>query len=191
MPYKYEEAKVQQRIKAKISKVIDGDTMEITSKDDKTFIVRLWNIDCPEIDQDFGVEAKKFIEDRVLNLDIDFELISVGKHNRNVGKIFVTKNNNKKIDISTVLLASGFAHSTTQNINDPYFRFEARAKGDKIGLWSNSNYISPQEFRDKVTLKEKPVDQMEDYAARNLAVYPDELKTAPKKKRSKKKSLFD
>jgi micrococcal nuclease len=199
MPYEYKEAEVQQRIKAKLTRVIDGDTVEITSKDHKVFIVRLWNIDCPEITQDFGKEAKQFLEDKVLDLDIDFELVSVGKYNRNVGKIFVTKSNNTRVDIATALLASGFAHATTQNLRDPYVMFEARGRRSKIGLWSDENHIIPSDFRNKITLKEKPlekppensVEQERGFAAKNLISYPEELKKPYMKKKSKNKSLFD
>jgi micrococcal nuclease len=195
MPYEYKEAEVQQRIKAKLTRVIDGDTVEITSKDNKVFIVRLWNIDCPEINQDFGKEAKQFLEDRVLDVDVDFELVSIGKYDRNIGKIFVTKGDNTRVDVATALLASGFAHATTQNMRDPYVMFEARGRRSKLGVWSNKTHITPSDFRNKVTLKEKPpekpVENPREHSKKSLTSYPEELKKTYKNKKSKNKSLFD
>lgn len=155
MIYKYEEPKIHTRINGKVTKVVDGDTMEITTQENKTFIVRLWGIDSPEKKQSFGIQAKEFIEVKILNQQAEFDLISVGKYDRNIGKLFLRNKENQRVDVAVVLLFNGFAHCSTQNIEDPYFTHEYSAKYSKIGLWSEKDAISPRDFRDKDTVKMK------------------------------------
>lgn len=51
---------------AKVTAVTDGDTVKIEYQN-KTIKVRLAGIDTPELKQEFGLEAKNALEDKVLN----------------------------------------------------------------------------------------------------------------------------
>jgi endonuclease YncB( thermonuclease family) len=44
-----------------VDKVHDGDTIEVTRKG-REFDIRFYGIDCPEKDQPYGMEAKRFVQ---------------------------------------------------------------------------------------------------------------------------------
>src|SRR5690242_7637095 len=50
--------------------VIDGNTLEVAAKDDQVYKVVLAGIDCPELGQEYGDKAKKFLEKLVLQKDV-------------------------------------------------------------------------------------------------------------------------
>lgn len=176
--------KVHQRITAKVTNVIDGDTMEITD-DNKIYTIRLWGVDAPEIEQDFGIEAKNYIRKRILNKDADFLLFSVGEYGRNIGQLFVQGTNNKPTDVAAVLVGAGYAHSSIRDDSSEYFTLETRAKMLGSGLWSQPNFMHPKEFREQVTMVEKTNEE--------IAEYPEEFRQNSNKKKFKKnnnKTIF-
>ena len=54
-------------IKATVRSVVDGNTIEVLTSDKRNFRVLLYGIDSPELGQKFGIEAKKYLEEKVLN----------------------------------------------------------------------------------------------------------------------------
>ena len=84
-------------------RIVDGDTIK-GIVDGKEIIVRLVEIDAPEMDQPFGVESKKFLKNLIEDKKVT--LISEGKdrYDRTLGELFVNKNN-----INETMVKSGFA----------------------------------------------------------------------------------
>lgn len=173
--------KTHKKVEAKVTKVIDGDTMEITDKDNKTYIVRLWGIDSPEMEQEFGIEAKNYIEKRILGKDSDFSLFAVGDYGRNIGQLFVEGTTGTPTDVAAVMVGAGYAHSTERSHDGPYYELEVRAKSMKKGLWIKDNFMHPKEFREQVHLIEKP-DHIE--------AYPEEFESGKKKNKYKNTTKF-
>lgn len=82
---------------AKITRVIDGDTVKvITDFRDFSFKVRLGKIASPEVKEEGGEEAKKFLENRVEGEDVFIDVDPnnrVGKWGRIIGEIFLMGQN--------------------------------------------------------------------------------------------------
>ena len=135
-----------------VQSVIDGDTLKVkTYKNNKIIKVRLFAIDCPEIRQDLGYEAKKFTESLVLNKNI--RIVEMGKsYKRIVGVVNFDGNN----DLAIEILNNGLAWFEIEyiktkrdiaNVGDKYLLSFNRARENKIGIFVKTNQIRPREFR--------------------------------------------
>jgi endonuclease YncB( thermonuclease family) len=135
---------------AKVTKVIDGNTLEILTSDNETYKVLLKEIDCPEIQQSFGAEAKKLTEKLLLKKKVT--VIVNGKDRWGNRLVSVTLSNGK--DINQELLKRGFAwHNTRLSSNSTLKSLESQAKTGKIGLWEKENPTPPWIFRRQQTMK--------------------------------------
>ena len=76
----------QQRLAGRVIAVHDGDTVSIrTSK--TTLRVRLADIDCPEIGQPRGSQAKDFTSKLVFGHDVSIETRGLDQYNRVIGRV--------------------------------------------------------------------------------------------------------
>lgn len=51
----------------KVVRVIDGNTIEVAADDNEVYKLMLAEIDCPELGQEFGEPARRFLEKKILN----------------------------------------------------------------------------------------------------------------------------
>ena len=138
-----------QQWKVTVTKVIDGNTLEIMTEGKDTFNVVLKDIDCPEIGQQFGDEAKKLTEKFLLKKNIII-LVS-GKDRWGNRLVDVTLSNGK--DINEELLKNGYAwHNTKLSSSAKLKSLETGAKNQKKGLWENDNPTPPWIFRRQQTM---------------------------------------
>ncbi|MDO8486216.1 MAG: thermonuclease family protein [Candidatus Staskawiczbacteria bacterium] len=126
-----------------ITKVIDGDTIEVKIKD-KQELVRLIGINTPEVDSPytkeecFGPEAsdyaKKLLDKKEVYLIPDKQSSDRDKYNRLLRYVFLPDG----LFVNAEILKNGFAYNY---IYEPFefmkqFDFwEKEAKKNKIGLW--------------------------------------------------------
>jgi len=124
-----------------IIKVSDGDTYTIKS-DTLIFKVRLFGIDCPEMNQPFGIDAKNFALN-YLNKNIEYISVDMDRYGRIVADLFY-----KGDKINYLLVSYGFAWHYKKYSNDTILaQREAKARAVKIGLWGQPNPIAPWEWR--------------------------------------------
>jgi len=130
-------------------RVIDGNTIEILTSDNETYSVSLKDIDCPEIEQQFGLEAKKLTEKILLKKKVT--VIVRGKDRWGVRLVSIILGNGK--DINAELLKKGFAwHNSRLSSNKSLKSLETNAKENKIGLWESDNPTPPWVFRRQQTM---------------------------------------
>jgi micrococcal nuclease len=122
---------------------LDGDTIWIMIEGRKTKI-KIDGIDCPEMGQDFGRNAKQFTSDLVVGKIVEVNIKGVDKTKTAAAFVLIDKK-----DIGLALLRAGLAWNYKQYASDDpvYALIEEDAKKEKIGLWSMTNPISPWEFR--------------------------------------------
>lgn len=133
--------------------VADGDTITIMAdenggRENKKMKIRLYAIDSPEGKQEFGLEAKKFVEKMVLNKRVEIDYKDTDQYGRIVGIL-----NYEQYSINEELLKNGLAwHYKQYSRKDYYNRYndlEVEARKKKINIWSNKNSVAPWEFRKK------------------------------------------
>ncbi len=150
---------------AKLIRVIDGDTIEAVTnayndinriKVGKIYRIKLYGIDCPELDQPFGTNAKKFTIKILTNLHanyLEIQEMAKDKYNRIIAKVLIVQPSewNIKIDLIPSLINSGYAWVSDKYCKDDicqeWKKLQAEAKKKKIGLWSQPNPIPPWEWR--------------------------------------------
>lgn len=130
----------------KVSKVIDGDTIELLAKENPynhitKLKIRLYGIDAPELKQAYGKEAKEYLSALVLKQEVSLIIENKDKYDRFVSTIFL-----KGQDINKEMVKNGYAHAY-ESFSKKYLAEQADAKKFKLGLWQDERVMSPSEFR--------------------------------------------
>jgi micrococcal nuclease len=120
-----------------VKRVIDGDTFVM---DDNTHI-RLNNLDAPEISQTYGIQAKQFLSNLVLNKNITGIKHGKDRYGRTIADLYVNG-----LWINKLLVDSGYAYVYLKYDSENLYPYEIIAKNNKRGLWAYPN-ISPYIFR--------------------------------------------
>lgn len=129
----------------KIVKVLDGDTVIIQEGAEQK-ILRLSEIDCPEISQPFGKEAKAFTAGKILNRQVSYKSHGIDKYQRTIAT--VEYGTGAKLNISHELVKAGLAwHYKKYSDSAELSYLEKSSKAKKIGIWSVNNPVEPYRWR--------------------------------------------
>jgi endonuclease YncB( thermonuclease family) len=134
-------------IAGKVVTVIDGNTLEIFTSENETYKILLYGIDSPELDQEYGEKAKRFLEKLTLNKSISVEIQGKDRLGNRLGIVMIDGE-----DPREKLLEEGLAWTAERN---PIVEFEnikekSREKGK--GLWKEKDPTPPWIFRRQQTL---------------------------------------
>lgn len=122
-----------------VTEVINGDSFMLTN-DRGSVLIALKDIDCPEIEQPYGLEARKTTMDLVLNKTITVNLSG----DRNLAVVVLP---DKRI-LNEELIRNGSCWVYSSGGNPQALReLEAEARRSSAGLWAQSSPQSPWEFR--------------------------------------------
>ena len=128
----------------KVIKVNDGDTFTIIMDENVKLKVRLAYIDCPEHDQAFGIEAKSFTSNVLLNNNVCIDIKYYDPYKRAVSWVKLPSG---KV-LNEELLKMGLAwHFVKFSKNQHLATLEKNAKIHYLGLWKFSTHQAPWEFR--------------------------------------------
>jgi micrococcal nuclease len=123
-------------------RITDGDSIAIWVHN-KVVEVELEGIDCPEISQDFGKEAKDFTSSMIFKKKVTVHIKSYDPEERVVGRVFLDDT-----DLSLELVNAGMAwHDRKHNSEKKLSRAQKRAKKNKTGLWSKPKPTAPWVYR--------------------------------------------
>ena len=141
--------KSNEKIKYKVIKGSDGDTISVKKLknnvlDGDLIKVRLYGIDAPEKDQDFGYESKKALMNYVSNKTIEIDIKSKDRYGRSVGILYVDGRN-----INEELLRDGYVwyYEQYDKNNERSRLLQENAMKNKLGLFSKKGYVEPWKFR--------------------------------------------
>ena len=137
-----------EEITGKVVSVIDGNTIQIESKERGLQKILLAGIDCPEIEQDFGAQAKTFLEKLVLEKNVLVELKGKDRFGNHLGVVMV----NEDDDIRVKLLKAGLAWTIEKNPDAGLEGYRQWAQQKGKGLWKDPAPIAPWTFRRKQTM---------------------------------------
>ena len=141
--------------RGKVIGVLDGDTIEVL-KDKTPVRIRLYGIDCPEHDQDFGTRAKQFTSDKVFGKTVEVVPVEKDRYARQVANIYIDGKY-----LNQMIVAEGLAWWYKRYAPDDIDLKEAEneAKSSKKGLWSHPNPIPPWKFRRQKASKDGEYEQ--------------------------------
>lgn len=144
-------------VTGKVTDVAEGDIISF-AHDGSIELIRLAGIDCPELTQSYGKEARQFTADLVLNKDISVEGIGEDAQKRALGVVTLTDGR----VLNRELLSAGLAWFYDQHPDtDPTLAgLMAAARAAKKGLWADAAPLAPWDFRGDA-LKEKKAKPVE------------------------------
>ncbi|HYO06101.1 MAG TPA: thermonuclease family protein [Phototrophicaceae bacterium] len=117
-----------------VTKVIDGDTMDVKAKDGKTTSIRLSLVDAPETNEPGYTQAKNFVFQNCLNKEavVDPDNNQEPSYSRLVAVVYC-----EGININEALIANGFA--TIYNSFCDVSEFANTVWAQKFGCGDNAN----------------------------------------------------
>lgn len=142
--------------KAQVVSVTDGDSL-LVSRDRNSEKVILYGVDCPELKQEFGSEARKFTVDSCFGKTITIKPHGTDPRGRVIADVTLSDGT----DLNQELVRKGLAwwsdkyapsDKTLKNLHQS-------AKSAKLGLWATANPVPPWIFRNgqkSVTATIKP-----------------------------------
>jgi endonuclease YncB( thermonuclease family) len=130
-------------ITGKITAVIDGNTLEVATSDNEVLKILLANIDSPELGQEFGSEAKEYLEKISLKKNVVVQLEGKDRHGNHLAVVMV----NGKVDVRIELLKRGLAWTAEKNPAEQLEAYRLEAKNKGKGLWSQQNPKPPWTYR--------------------------------------------
>lgn len=133
-------------ISGPVTRVLDGDTIEVKSSPSLVERVRLQNIDAPEKKQAFGNWSKQYLTDMVGGQRVTITYVDRDRYGRILGKV-----SSKDIaDVNKAMVANGAAWVYVQYNTDPSLPgIERAARNQRLGLWVDKDPVPPWEWRRK------------------------------------------
>ncbi len=130
-------------ISGKVISIKDGDTIEILYKN-KAERIRLFGVDCPEKNQDYGSKARQFTADLVFNKTVKADIKNKDMYGRSVAEIILPDGQS----LNRELVKKGYAwHYKEYSKDETLAELENQARAQKKGLWASAQPQAPWEFR--------------------------------------------
>lgn len=125
-----------------VERVIDGDTFVLTNGTR----IRLYGIDTPESDQEYGTEATALLTGFVLSNEVELEIIDTDFYGREVALVYVGD-----FCVNEELVRAGAAwvykKYCLQKYETNWLPLQTEASNLTLGLWGGSNVSAPWNFR--------------------------------------------
>ncbi len=145
-----------------VSRVSDGDTLQVLTPDQTKLTVRLYGLDAPETvkadyrtgrikkpGQPYGDEAWKYLENMVLGKQVTVEILNIDRYRRMVCVIWLDGRN-----INLEMVAAGYAEAYPEYLRPPYRQAfldaEKSAKTSRLDIWAQQDYERPSLFRKRI-----------------------------------------
>jgi len=152
-------------VEGTVSKVSDGDTLQVITDEGVKLKIILYGCDAPETEkrkkktgqiskpgQPYGEEAKQALKSKVYRKKVRVEIINTYRW-RMVGMIW-----RKKRNINLEMVKEGYAEAYRESLEQPYDAIfhsaERHAKVRRKGIWGLRNYERPRAFRKRMGLSE-------------------------------------
>lgn len=131
-----------------VNAVYDGNTLEVAADNGEAYRVALSGIDCPELPQPYGREAKQFVESRLAYGKVVVQIHGKDRFGNYLGVV----RSDGDGDIGMSLLTAGLAWTSEK---DPLPELEAlrqKAMAGSKGLWQDDDPVPPWIYRRKQTM---------------------------------------
>ena len=131
------------------TRVIDGDTVEVTQASGQSERVRLLGIDAPESAQEYGTESTTALSQCINNAIVTIQWTERDRYDRLLGKVIA---NNVDCNLNQLQKGAAWHYKEYQSSQTPYDRIEYAnaeivARSNGRGLWANRYPIKPSDYR--------------------------------------------
>jgi endonuclease YncB( thermonuclease family) len=130
----------------KVVRVSDGDTIEVLHNGIAEKI-RLYGIDCPEKQQNFGERAKQFTSNRIFSRIVEIDPVTRDRYGRTVGIVY----HGSRRSLNEELINNGYAWVYLRYCDrsqcSEWTKQEKEARVRKVGLWAMNSALPPWDFR--------------------------------------------
>jgi endonuclease YncB( thermonuclease family) len=129
---------------AKVLSVPDGDSLNVEHNGSKEKVI-LYGVDCPELGQAYGEEARKYTDERCWNKVLTFDDRGRDDKGRTIAVVYLTDGSN----LNQALVEAGLAWWSDKYApkETKLKELHAAAKAARKGLWADANPIPPWIFR--------------------------------------------
>lgn len=129
---------------AEVVAVGDGDSITVLHDGTREKVI-FYGIDCPELKQDFGTEARAFTNDACYHKTVKLDVKGQDSRGRTIARVFLANGT----DLNKKLVQKGLAWwSDKYAPNDKELKSaHLAARASKSGLWSSANVVPPWIFR--------------------------------------------
>lgn len=132
-----------QPLAGKVISVHDGDTITIL-KGIQSYKIRLFAVDCPELGQSFGRNARQFTSDLVFGKQVTVYYTGKDRYQRYLGTVTTADGKN----LNRELVKAGLAWHYKAYSDDPILAgLEVKARMAKKGLWADPQATAPWNWR--------------------------------------------
>ena len=131
-------------ILGRVTRVLDGDTVDLLTAQQENIRIRLNAIDAPEKGQAYGQRARKFLDDLVYGRNVRVQYNSKDRYGRVVGDIYLGE---ELINLKLVEAGLAWHYVMFAKDNKIMAAAEAEARAAKRGLWQEPHPIPPWDFR--------------------------------------------
>lgn len=140
----------ENELSGKVVSVIDGNTIELLSDDNESYMIMLYGIDSPELGQEFGDKAQKFLQKIVLDKKVNVKIQGKDRWGNRLGIILIEG----KIDPRFELLEAGLAWTAERNPIEELESVKEKAREKGKGLWKEKDPTPPWTYRRDQTMLE-------------------------------------
>jgi endonuclease YncB( thermonuclease family) len=131
-------------ITARVISVTDGDNLTVFDPDDKQVLIRLHGLDCPELEQPFGEQAKEFTSNQCFGKIIMYRMVGLDRFDRTIAIVYLEDGS----ELNLAILKAGLAwHLKRYSDRQDYADAEEEARRAGIGLWAGKDPTPPWEWR--------------------------------------------
>lgn len=133
-------------IRARVVRVIDGDTITVQRKNGRKGQyekIRILGIDAPERSQAWGPEAGRKLAVMIHSQEVRLEVANTDRYGRTVAKVWIGDT-----DVGLAMIRAGLAWHYRQYYNDAeYAEAEKYARARRLGLWHDEKPLEPRFYR--------------------------------------------
>ena len=131
-------------ITVRVIGVTDGDNLTVIDADNKQVLIRLHGLDCPELGQPFGEQAKEFTSNLCFGKIIMYRMVGIDRFDRTIATVFLAEG----LEVNLEILKAGYAwyHDRYDKRQD-YADAEEKARQAGIGLWAEKDPMPPWDWR--------------------------------------------
>lgn len=143
-----QQAEGNELLTGKVTEISDGDSFTFLSSDGDIRNIRLYGVDCPNIQQPYGKEATQFAERKLLGKEISvMPIVEKDKYGRTIALVMGPDGSL----LNQALVQEGLAWVSGKyckiQMCPEWAKEQSIAKRSRRGLWKDPNPIPPWQWR--------------------------------------------